>query len=176
MKCFPLLMAAMLPLAAQESSIGARVHGMVPMSDLRDLTNGQIGVGIAGFVSIPVSQGLVLRPLVGVQYIPKGESTFQLTGTKTSVTSVDLMVDALWYPDDDPDKGAYLVASMGGQQWRVSSTGAAPSTISATRLGLGGGLGYQFSPRFSVEARGFWSPINKDLTATGLTLGATLRF
>ena len=38
------------------------------------------------------------------------------------------------------------------------------------------GLGYQFSYRLGVEMKGFWSPIQKDLTATGLTLGATYRF
>lgn len=171
-----LLTTAAMGLTAQDASIGVRLHGLMPMSDLRDLTNGQIGLGLAAFVGIPLAQGIVIRPLVGAQYIPKGETTLQVTGTKTSVSSVDLLVDGLWFPGEDPDRGAYLIASVGGQQWRVSATGPASSTYSATRIGLSGGLGYQFTPRLGIEARGFWSPVNSTLTATGLLLGATLRF
>lgn len=167
--------AAALSLAAQDAAIGARVHGLAPMGDLRDLTDSQLGLGAAAYVSITLSRGLVLRPLVGAQFIPKGD-TLGLTGTKTSIASVDLMVDALWFPDEDPGHGAYLTGAVGGQQWRVSATGTSPSTLSATRLGLNGGLGYQFTPRLGFEVRGFWSPIDKTLTATGLMLGATMRF
>jgi len=68
------------------------------------------------------------------------------------------------------------VGSVGGQQWRVSAYGDTPSTLSYTRIGVSGGLGYQFTPRLGIEARGFWSPINSNLTATGLMLGATVKF
>lgn len=180
MRRIALLLAAALSFSArecsaQESHIGVRAHGLAPMGDLRDLTDNQVGLGAAVFVSIPVGRGMVLRPLVGAQFIPKGDNV-SLAGTKTSVASVDLMLDALWYPDEDPERGPYLVGSVGAQQWRVRTTGDAPSTLSATRLGVNGGLGYQFTAHFAVEARGFWSPIEKNLTATGLMVGATLRF
>jgi len=171
----PLLLIAALPLCAQDASFGLKVHGLVPMSDLRDLTNGQLGVGGYLFIDIPVGEGLLFRPTVGAQQIPKG-NTLGLAGTQTSVTSVDLMLDALWFPGDDAKHGPYLVGSVGGQQWRVSATGTTPSATSATRLGLAGGIGYQFSSHLGMEAKGFWSPIEKNLTATGLTLGATWRF
>jgi hypothetical protein len=170
-----LLATTTLVAPAQEASIGVRAQGLLPMGDLRDLTQGQVGLGIAGFVSIPLDGGLVLRPLVGLQYIPKGD-TLGLTGTKTSITSVDLMVEGLWYPGQDPERGPYLLGALGGQQWRISATGASPSTLSVTRLGASGGLGYQWNPRLGIEARGFWSPINRTLTATGLMFAATLRF
>ena len=170
-----LLATTALVLPAQEASIGVRLHGLLPVGDLRDLTHGQVGLGLAGFVSIPLDGGLVLRPLVGLQYIPKGD-TLGLTGTKTSIASVDLMLEALWYPGEDPEHGPYLVGAMGGQQWRLSATGTSPSTLSATRLGVSGGLGFQFAPRLGVEARGFWSPVSKSITATGLMVAATLRF
>lgn len=172
---FPALLSAALPLAAQEASLGIKAQGLVPMSDLRDLTNGQIGLGAYVFVEIPLGDAWRLRPTVGAQQIPKGD-TLGLAGTKTSVTSVDLMLDALWFPGETPDHGPYLVGSIGGQQWRVSSTGTSPSVISATRLGVAGGLGYQFSARLGLEAKGFWSPIEKNLTATGLSLCATWHF
>lgn len=170
-----ILAAATLALSAQEAALGVRAHGLVPMGDLRDRTNGQIGLGLAAFVGIPLSRGLVLRPLVGLQYLPKGD-TLGLTGTKTAVSSVDLMVEALYYPGEDPEQGPYLVGALGGQQWRLSATGAMPSTLSVTRIGASGGLGFQFSPRLGVEARGFWSPIDSQTTASGLMLAATLRF
>ncbi len=169
------LLLAALPLCGQDAALGLKVHGLVPMSDLRDLTNGQFGLGASVFVDIPVGEAFRLRPTVGVQQIPKGD-TLGLAGTKTSVTSVDLMLDALWFPGEVAERGPYLVGSIGGQQWRVSATGSNPSSTSATRLGLGGGIGYQVSPRLGVEAKGFWSPIEKNLTATGLTVGATWRF
>jgi hypothetical protein len=176
MKPLTLLMAALaMSLSAQDATIGARVHGLVSMGDLRDLTNGQIGLGAAVFVSIPLSNSVVLRPLVGAQLIPKGD-TLGLVGTKTGIASVDLMMDGLWFPGEDPENGAYLVGSVGGQQWRVSASGDTPSTLSYTRLGFSGGMGYQYTPRLGVEARVFWSPINSSLTATGLMLGATVKF
>jgi hypothetical protein len=170
-----LSLLAALPLCAQDASFGVKLHGLVPMSDLRDLTNGQLGVGAYVFVEIPVGEGFLLRPTVGAEQIPKG-NTLGLAGTQTSVTSVDLMLDALWFPGENAQHGPYLVGSVGGQQWRVSATGTMPSALSATRLGLAGGIGYQVSARLGVEAKGFWSPIEKNLTGTGLTVGATWRF
>jgi len=170
-----ILLLAALPLCAQDAAFGLKVHGLVPMSDLRDLTNGQLGLGAHVFIEIPADEGLLFRPTVGAQQIPKG-NTLGLAGTQTSVTSVDLILDVLWFPGDDAKHGPYLVGSIGGQQWRVSATGTTPSATSATRLGLAGGIGYQFSSHLGIEAKGFWSPIEKNLTATGLTLGASWRF
>lgn len=169
------LMAAAMALPAQEAALGARIHGLLPMGDLRDLANGQAGLGLAAFVDIPVGRGLVLRPVVGAQHIPEGD-TLGLAGTKTRVTSIDLMVDALWFPGEASDRGPYLVGSVGGQQWRLSASGATPSTLSHTRIGAAAGLGYQATPRLGFEARGFWSPIAPTVTATGVTVGATFRF
>jgi hypothetical protein len=175
LKRLSFLLIAALPLGAQDASIGLKVHGLVPMSDLRDLTNGQLGLGAYLFVEIPVGEGFLFRPTVGAEQIPKG-NTLGLAGTQTSVTSVDLMLDALWYPGEDVKHGPYLVGSIGGQQWRVSATGTNPSATSATRLGLAGGIGYQASNHLGVEVKGFWSPVEKNLTATGLSVGATWRF
>ena len=166
--------AAVLPLPAQAGP-GVRVHLLAPSGDLRDVTGGTPGLGAAAFVTIPLSRGLVLRPLVGIQLLPKGD-TAGLPGTKSSATSADLMVEALWFPDEEPDRGVYLLGAVGGQQWRVSATGASPSNRSATRIGASGGLGFQFSLRLGVEARIFWSPVDATLTATGLMVAATVRF
>jgi len=180
MRALPLLLLApalalAAPLAAQDATIGLRAHAVAPMGDLNTLTNNQIGIGGAVFVAFPISEGLVLRPLIGFQYIPKGD-TLGLTGTKTRVASIDFMMEGLWYPGGDPEHGAYLVGALGGQQWHIVATGDTPSTLNATRLGVNGGLGYQASPRLGVEVRGFWSPVNANLTATGLMIGATMKF
>ena len=176
MKALAVLLAAaaVLPLSAQTAP-GVRFHLLAPTGELRDLTGGQPGLGAAAFVTIPLSRGLVLRPLVGVQALPKGD-TAGLPGTKSSAYTTDLMLEGLWFPDEDPDRGAYLLAAVGGQQWRVSATGASPSSRSATRIGASGGIGFQFSPRLGVEARIVWSPVETDLTATGLMVAATVRF
>lgn len=170
-----LFATATLCLSAQESGLGARLQGLTIVGDLRNVTSSQLGLGGAVFLAIPATESLVLRPMVGFQFIPRG-NTPGLADTKTAVTSTDLMLEALWFPGYDPEHGAYLLGAVGVQQWRVNASGATPSTFSATRLGVNAGLGYQFTPRLAFEAKGFWSPVKADLTATGLAFGATYRF
>ncbi len=170
-----LLLIAAMSLSAQESAVGMRLYALAPMGDLRDLTGGQLGGGASVFVSIPVGGGLVLRPTAGALLVPKGD-TKGLTGTKTSIGSVDLMVEGLWFPDEDPERGAYLVGAIGLQQWRVSAIGTTPSTRSSSRMGASVGLGYLFGAHLGFEARGIWSPVEKNLTATGVALGMTMKF
>lgn len=168
-----LLASAAVTLAAQDATLGARAQVLFPMGDLRDLTDGQVGLGFACFIEFPVGDAFRLRPSMGGQYFPKKTSA-SLGGAEVTVSSVDLMLDALWFPGESNERGPYLVGGAGGQMWRVSPTGAAAT--SHTRLGLSGGLGYQLSPHLGLEARGFWSPVAPDLTATGLMVGATVRF
>lgn len=168
-----LLMAAALALSAQDVSFGARAQVLSPMGDLRDLTHGQMGLGLAAFIEFPVGDAFRLRPSMGGQYFPKKTSA-SLGGAEVTVSSVDLMLDALWFPGESTGRGPYLVGAAGGQMWRVSPVGA--TATSHTRLGLSGGLGYQASSRLGFEARGFWSPVAPALTATGLMVGATIRF
>lgn len=170
-----LFATATLCLSAQDSALGARVQGLSLVGDLRNVTSSQLGVGGAVFLAIPATETLVLRPVVGFQFIPRG-NTPGLADTKTAVTSIDLMVEALWFPGYDTEHGAYLLGAAGVQQWRVNATGATPSTFSATRLGVNAGLGYQFTPHLAFEIKGFWSPVRADLTATGLAFGAAYRF
>jgi hypothetical protein len=171
-RVLPFLLAA-LPLCAQDATLGVRAQAVVPMGDLRDLTDGQVGLGAGVFVEIPIGDSLRLRPTLGGQYFPKKTSA-SLGGAEVTVSSVDFMLDALWFPGETADQGPYLVGGAGGQMWRVSPTGAAAT--SHTRLGLSGGIGYQFTPHLGFEARAFWSPVEPNLTATGLSLGGVVRF
>ena len=171
-RVLPLLFAA-LPLCAQDAALGVRAQAVVPMGDLRDLTGGQVGLGAGVFVEIPVGESFRLRPTVGGQHFPKKTSA-SLGGAEVTVSSVDFMVDALWFPGETGDQGPYLVGGAGGQMWRVSPTGG--TATSHTRLGVSGGIGYQFTPHLGVEARAFWSPVETNLTATGISLGGVVRF
>lgn len=171
-RAIPFLLAA-LPLCAQDAALGGKVQVLIPMGDLRDLTNGQTGAGADVFVEIPLGDSFRLRPLVGGQYYPRKTSA-SLGGADVTVSSVDFMLDALWFPGETADRGPYLAGALGGQMWRVSPTGSA--AISHTRLGASGGIGYQFNAHFGLEARAFWSPVEATLTATGLSLGGTVRF
>lgn len=173
MRSVLLCLLAALPLCAQDAALGVRVQGLIPMGDLRDLTNGQTGVGAGVFVEIPIGDAFRLRPTVGGQFYPKKTSA-SLGGAEVTVSSVDFMLDALWFPGESPDQGPYLVGAVGGQMWRVSPTGG--TATSHTRLGVSGGIGYQFTSHLGLEARAFWSPIEPSLTATGLSLGGVVRF
>ena len=171
----PLLALASLALSAQEPAIGLRAQALIPMGDLRSLTGGQVGIGGGVFVTIPGSRGLVLRPTVGGQIFPKGDPG-GLTGSRTTVYTMDLMMEALWYPGEDPARGPYLVGALGGQHWRVSPQGGTATPVTATRLGASGGLGWQFAPNVGLEVRGFWSPISQGLTASGLQAAVAVSF
>ncbi len=171
-RVLPLLLAA-LPLCAQGAALGARVQAVIPMGDLRDLTNGQTGVGAGVFVEIPIGDAFRLRPTVGGQFYPKKTSA-SVSGAEVTVSSVDFMLDALWFPGESTDQGPYLVGGVGGQMWRVSPSGG--TATSHTRLGVSGGIGYQFTSHLGLEARAFWSPIEPSLTATGLSLGGVVWF
>ncbi len=174
-RCLPLLLVSALSLAAQDATIGLKAQVFVPMSDLRGLTNGLPGLGAYLFVELPLGEGFLLRPTLGAQQIPAGGS-LGLGSTQARVSSVDLMLDALWFPNGDTQDGPYLVGSLGCQEWRVSSQVATPSSTDVPRLGAAGGIGYQFSPQLGLEAKFFWSSIETNLTATGISLGATWRF
>jgi hypothetical protein len=171
----PLLLIGALSLSAQEAAIGFKAHAFMPMSDLRDLTDGRPGVGAYLFVELPVGEAFLLRPSLGAQQIPKGGS-MGLPGTQTRVSSLDLMMDVLWFPNENTKGGPYLVGSLGCQEWRVSTLQTTPASTDAPRVGAAGGIGYQFSPRFGLEAKAFWSSIESNLTATGVSLGATWKF
>ena len=176
MKLLALLLAtATLALSAQDASLGIQAHGTLPTSDLKTLSNGEIGLGVAAFVAIPLENGLVLRPLVGFQHFPNS-TTLSLTDTKTAASSVDFMMEGLWFPGGDPERGPYLLGAMGGQQWHINASSTVPVALSVTRLGLSGGLGYESGFNLGIEMKVFWSPVSSTLTATGLSLGATVKF
>ena len=176
-RCLPLFLMLMgtLSLTAQDASIGMKAQVSMPMGDLRNLTNGRPGLGAALFIELSAGEALLLRPSLGAQQIP-ALTSLGLAGTQAKVTSVDLMLDALWFPNEDMNNGPYLVGSLGCQEWRVSSPGATPASTDVPRLGAAGGIGYQFSPRLGMEVKVFWSSIENNLTATGIGVGATWKF
>lgn len=174
-RCLPILLLSALALTAQDTSIGMKAQVFMPMSDLRNFTNHQPGIGAALFIELSVGEALLLRPSLGAQQIPAFTS-MGLAGTQAKVTSVDLMLDALWFPNADLNNGPYLVGSLGCQEWRVSSPGATTASTDVPRLGAAGGIGYQFSPRLGMELKAFWSSIENNLTATGIGVGATWKF
>lgn len=176
-RILPFLFAA-LPLCAQDAAIGLRANILAPTGDLRNVSDTQLGLGGAVVVNIPLgdmASGFVLRPLVGGQFIPKGNN-LGLASTKTTVTTLDLMLESLWYPSGDISRGAFLVGSVGLQHWRLNSTGATPSTFSVTRIGANAGVGYQITSSLSADLRAFWSPVSPTLTASGVMLAATMTF
>ncbi len=172
------LLLASLPLSlwGQDTALGLKGYGLLTMSDLRNTTSSTFGAGGGAFVEFPL-EGLPFRfrPYVGAQVIPTG-TTAGLPGTRTGVSSVDFLLDTLWFPGESEHGGPYLIGSVGGHMWKVGAQGATTSTLSVTRFALEGGMGYQISPRLGAEVKAFWSPIRPDLTATGITLGATWRF
>lgn len=175
-----LLATSGLALAAQEdpedrANIGVRVHLQAPMGDLRNLNGGQNGVSAAGFVDIPLEevQGVSLRPMMQFDFFPRGDS-LGIVGNSTQVFAYMLALESLWYPNHDR-RGPYLMAALGAQHWRISSTGSGPN-LQGTKLGVNGGVGLRWNSHLSLEVKAFWSAVDGGVRATGMSAGFSMMF
>lgn len=177
-RLLPLLFA--LPLAAQTvpSDLGVRVHGLVPNGDLRNLTGNRLGFGLAGYVDLRFEEAedLVFRPLLQADYVPPGDQ-FGLTGSqKTKAFATFLGAEILWRTAGKTE-GPYLAAAMGAQSWRITTDqGGTITRIQGTKLGMNGGVGYQFNKHLAFDARAFWSPVDGGFRATGMLGGVAWTF
>ncbi len=178
----PLLLAA-LPTLLQgqapedRANLGFRMHLQAPMGNLRDLNGGQNGLSIAGFVDLPQEElrGISLRPLVQFDYFPKGDA-LGLSGNSTRVFAYMLGLELVWRPNDDL-KGPYLMAAMGAQNWRITTQSSSGDVrIGGTKLGLNGGVGYRWNSHLALEVKAFWSPVDANVRATGVSAGFTWMF
>ncbi len=177
-----LLLASGLGLAAQEdpedrANIGLRAHLQAPMGNLRDLNGGQNGISVAGFMDLPQGEleGISFRPLVQFDYFPKGDA-LGLSGNSTRVFAYMLALETVWYPNHDR-KGPFLLAALGAQNWRITtSTPSGDQRIGGTKLGVYGGVGLRWNRALSLEVKAFWSPVDADVRATGVSAGLSLMF
>ncbi len=170
-RLLPLLLA--LPLSAQTTptDLGVRFYGLVPNGDLRNLTGNRLGFGVAGYLDLHFEEAddLVFRPVLQADYVPPGDQ-LGLTGSqRTKAFSTFLGAEMLWRTNSQTT-GPFLVAAMGVQSWRITTDQSGTLTrIQGTKLGLNGGVGYQFTKHLAFEARAFWSPVDQGFRATGLT-------
>lgn len=168
-----------LPLAAQTpSDLGVRVHGLAPMGDLRNLTGDRLGFGVAGYVDLHFEEleGLVFRPVLQADYVPPGDQLGIAGNTKTKAFATFIGGEVLWRTSGQTE-GPFLAAALGAQSWRITQDQSGVITrIQGTKLGVNGGVGYQFTKHLAFEARAFWSPVDTNFRATGVTAGLAWTF
>ena len=174
-----LLLAAALQAQAPEdrANLGFKIQGIAPTGDLHDQNGGQPGITVAGYLDLPQEElrGVSFRPLLQADYYPKGDAA-GLSGNKTRIFALLLGVETVWRPNDD-GKGPYLHATIGAQNWRIVTEGPGGDvTVGATKLGLDGGVGWQWNHHLAFEARMFWSPVDAGIRATGVALGFAWSF
>jgi hypothetical protein len=174
-----LLLLLTLPLAAQTpSDLGVRVHGLAPMGDLRNLTGDRLGFGVAGYVDLHFEElsDLVFRPLLEADYVPPGDQLGLSGNQKTKAFATFFGGEVLWRTSGQTE-GPYLAMALGAQSWRITEDQNGTTTrIQGTKLGVNGGVGYQFTKHLAFEARTFWSPVDQGFRATGLTAGMAWTF
>lgn len=170
--------SALLAQAPEDrASLGFKLQMVMPTGDLHDQNGGQPGGSLAGYVDLPLEEirGLSLRPILQADYYPKGDA-LGLSGNRTRVYALLLGMEAIWRPNDD-GRGPYLRATLGAQNWRIiTESNAGDTTLGGTKLGLDGGVGWQWSRPVAFEVRAFWSPVAPGVRATGVAAGLAWTF
>lgn len=159
------------------ATLGFKLQMVVPSGDIHDLNGGQPGFSAAGYLDLPMEElgGISFRPILQVDYYPKGDA-LGLSGNRTRMFALLLGVETVWRPNDD-GKGPYLHATVGAQNWRiVTESSAGDTTVGGTKLGLDGGVGWQWTRHLAFEARMFWSPVDGGVRATGVAAGFAWTF
>lgn len=172
-------LAAALQAQAPEdrANLGFKMQVFVPTGDLHNQNGGQPGATLAGYLDLPLEElrGVSFRPILQADYAPKGDAA-GLTGNKTRIFALLLGLETVWRPNDD-GKGPYLHATIGAQNWRVvTETPSGDTTVGGTKLGLDGGVGWQWNRHLAFEARMFWSPVDAGFRATGVAAGFAWTF
>ncbi len=176
MRCAALLSVLLaLPAPAQEFRWGIQAHGTFPTGDLAKALDDATGFGggLHLFVAYPGPHAL--RARADFLAFKNGHDS---TGLDTRITGTRVGVDYLFFPEENPQAGFYLLVGGDYTRWRTEST-ATGVDLKEHHGAWGGqmGAGFQFNGRFGIEFSGFQSRFRSAQgRAKGITLGVTLRY
>lgn len=175
-------------LQAQDVRYGLQIHGNVPMGDLKDAADSQVGFGGGAHMTIDFGDGHVLRPRLDYVVYPENEAfTDVAPGNsaygKSKVSDASLGVDYI-YDFGGKDGGFYLIAGLAWHRWKAeyevgSNLVSLKFSTTSSKLGVAAGAGFNFNPSFGVEARYVATKFQQgteDRTAGAVQVAALYRF
>jgi hypothetical protein len=170
-----LFLLLVLPASAQEFRWGIQAQGTFPTGDLAKALDDATGFGggLHLFVANPGPHAL--RARADFMTFKNAHDT---TGLDTRVTGTRIGGDYLFFPEENPQSGLYLLVGGDYTRWRTESTGIGVDVTE--RHGAWGGqlgAGFQFNSRVGIELSGFQSRFRSGSgRAKGISLGLTLRY
>jgi hypothetical protein len=180
MRCALLLLPLLAGLGrAQELRWGMHALGSTTTKDLAQATDDATGFGLGVHALISDSAANALRLRLEGQAFPGKETA----GLRTRVYEVAFTTDWLHYFSGRTETGPYTVLSAGISHWRteldVPAQPALPTdTENRSCLIASGGLGWQLSRTFGLEAQAWWADRFRRDTgkAQGIMGMLTIRF
>lgn len=170
---FPVMVVAA---QAQEMRWGMHAIGSTTSKDLAVLTHDAtgFGMGMHAFISDAGSEALRMR-LEG-QVFPGTDEK----GIKTRVYEGAITGDWMHYFSGRTESGPYSVLSMGFAHWRTRIEDSTQVLVAEHKNSflLSGGLGWQLTRTFGLEAQAWWANHYRETTgkAQGYTAMLTIRF
>lgn len=166
------LLAAGGGLAAQEARFGLQGQVSIPQGDLKDAVDSKLGLGLGVHGTFAFDHH-VIRPRLDFTFYPEAD----FGGVEAKVNSMALGADYLYFVEGK-DRGVYFTAGLSAIRWEVdvNISGFGSGSSNTTKLGVAGGVGYQWNRAFGAELRYVKSSLGHDASANNLVLGATFRF
>lgn len=166
------ILAAALSLQAEAPRYGVQGLVNIPLGDLKTYVDSKPGPGIGVHGTFDLGDGHMLRPRLDFSVFP--EASFATI--KQTATSLSLGGDYLYFLAGKPE-GLYLTGGLSAIRWSFETkVGSFKSTSATTKVGLAGGVGYQWNATLGTEARFVHSRIASDFQANALQAGVTVRF
>ncbi len=165
------ILAAALSVQAQSWHYGLQGSVNLPLTSLKDYVDSKPGPGLGVHGTYDLGDGHMLRPRLDFTAYP--EAAFG--SIKRKASSLSLGGDYLFFIAGKPE-GLYLTLGAAGSRWSFGNTGG-PATVtsSTTKIGLTGGVGYQWSATLGTELRFTHTRIQSDFKGDALQLGVTVR-
>ncbi len=166
------LTTATFSLNAEPPRYGVQGLVNVPLGDLKTFVDSSAGPGIGIHGTFDLMDGHMLRPRM--DYSVYQEASFATF--KQNASYIDLGGDYLYFIAGKPE-GLYFTGGLSAVRWSFQRKDALSKVTSdTTKLGVAGGLGYQWSATVGTELRWMHSRVSSAFKADALQAGFTIRF
>jgi hypothetical protein len=169
---FAVLAVATLSLQAEGPRYGVQGLVNLPLGDLKTYVDKNPGMGLGVQGTFDLGNGHMLRPRLDYSIFQQAT----IAAAKQNVSYLSLGGDYLYFIAGKPE-GLYLTAGLAAVRWTFQYQDAGPKlTNDATKLGVAGGVGYQWDYNIGTEARWLHSRVSSGFKADALQLAVTFRF
>lgn len=146
----------------------------IPAKDLGRALDNRTGLGIGMQWARVRENGTAHRTRLEWNLFSEGNP---VDGLRTKVSNYVLSFDRI-HSFTGKAQGPYLMGGLGAVRWFVDRTPASAGTerFHTTKLAVTGGLGWRFSPSFSVEGRYMVSSVDRTFDGNVVQLCAGVRF